>query len=323
MKTSCLRLSIIIPVYNVERYIDKCLKSIFSQDIELSLFEVIIVNDGTKDNSMSYVNKYAKEFPNIIIINQDNSGLSSARNTGLDNAKGEYIWFIDSDDFVTESSIESIFKLIENSPLLIATSLNIIYDDPSKNHVERKGVKTQYIEYSDYLQTMSTAAIPRYIIKKELIDKYNLRFISGIYHEDIEYGLRLVFYAKTILYSDKILYNYYQRQAGSITSSWKLKNTTDYILIFNYNQEFLRLSARGPKDKDLIKLYSIECLFNAFPFSQLRNNNEINRIYLKYISTIRKESLALLSSKYIKLKKRIKLILSAISPKLYLRIKNK
>ena len=110
-----LTLSIIIPIYNVEKYIQKTLVSIFSQYFQKESVEIIVVNDGTKDNSMSIVNEFAVKFDNLKIINQENQGLSVARNTGLKASRGKYVWFFDSDDWVEYDSLPFLLKHLEHS----------------------------------------------------------------------------------------------------------------------------------------------------------------------------------------------------------------
>ena len=108
-------LSIIIPVYNVEKYVRKTLESIFESALPKSELEVIVVNDGTKDNSMSIVNEFAAKFDNLRVINQENQGLSGARNTGLKAAHGKYVWFVDSDDWVESGILEHLVKRLRVS----------------------------------------------------------------------------------------------------------------------------------------------------------------------------------------------------------------
>ena len=122
--------SIIIPIYNVEKYIEQCFTSIYAQDISEDIFEVIAVNDGTPDNSMSIVKTIASQHKNLVIINQENQGLSVARNTGLDHAKGEYIWFVDSDDWLTKDSLSIVLDTIISYPKIdvFATVLMMQYE---------------------------------------------------------------------------------------------------------------------------------------------------------------------------------------------------
>ena len=109
-----MKLSIIIPVYNVEQYVGRCLQSCLSQShVKADDYELVIVNDGTKDNSMQVVEEMTRGCTNITVINQHNQGLSMARNAGLKEAKGEYVWFVDSDDWIAEGSISKIAAKIE------------------------------------------------------------------------------------------------------------------------------------------------------------------------------------------------------------------
>lgn len=103
--------SIIIPVYNVERYLRQCLDSCLDQDIPKSEYEIIIVNDGSPDNSQVIINEYALLYDNICVINKSNGGLSTARNAGLSIAKGNFIWFVDSDDSIVSNSLKYIYDI--------------------------------------------------------------------------------------------------------------------------------------------------------------------------------------------------------------------
>ena len=101
-----MKISLIIPVYNVEQYIGRCLQSCLCQPhVAADDYELVIVNDGTKDNSMHVVEKMTRDYPNVTIINQHNQGLSMARNAGLKAAQGEYVWFIDSDDWIEDNCL--------------------------------------------------------------------------------------------------------------------------------------------------------------------------------------------------------------------------
>ena len=107
-------LSIIIPIYNVEKYIKDCVESVLNQRKNADEVEVILVNDGTPDNSMSIVDTAVKDLKGIYIINKENGGLSSARNAGLMMARGDYIWFVDSDDTLLPNAIEEVFEVLSN-----------------------------------------------------------------------------------------------------------------------------------------------------------------------------------------------------------------
>ena len=115
------KFSIIVPVYNVEEYIDDCLKSIFNQSFKD--FEVIVVNDGTKDNSMDIVKNY-----DVKVINQENAGLSAARNTGVKSSTGEYLLFIDSDDYIEKDLLKNINNNLKDNPDVLRFQIKEIFD---------------------------------------------------------------------------------------------------------------------------------------------------------------------------------------------------
>lgn len=122
-----IKVSIIVPVYNVEDYIEECIDSIVNQT--LKEIEIIIVNDGTKDNSIKKIEKYLSD-PRVVLINKENGGLSSARNAGLKLAKGEYISFIDSDDFIELTMLEDLYNNSEDSEIVFSDI--ILYNNITK-----------------------------------------------------------------------------------------------------------------------------------------------------------------------------------------------
>ena len=126
-----LKLSIIVPVYNVEKYIRACLKSIFRQNLNDDDFEVIIINDGTEDNSMSVIVDLISEHHNIIIVNQENQGSSVAWNNGIAIANGEYILFVDADDLLIERRLKLLLqKAIETkADIIIPEFIEIVDED--------------------------------------------------------------------------------------------------------------------------------------------------------------------------------------------------
>ena len=107
-----MKLSIVIPVYNVEKYVNRCLLSVLNQKVSSNEYEIVIVNDGSTDSSLSIVEEMIESYNNVILVSQENAGLSAARNRGLLLAKGDYIWFVDSDDWIDDDSLISIFMLM-------------------------------------------------------------------------------------------------------------------------------------------------------------------------------------------------------------------
>ena len=172
------KFSIIIPVYNVEKYIKKCLDSVFTQTEKD--YEVIVVNDGTKDNSMDIVKNY-----DVKIVNQKNQGLSEARNTGLKNAKGEYILFLDSDDYIEKDLLKELNKSIKNKPDLVRFQIREVFDAYKKDYNElsftNKSGPEAFSIICNYHFVENAWA---YLYKKSYLEENNFTFKKGTIHED-------------------------------------------------------------------------------------------------------------------------------------------
>lgn len=212
-----IKVSVIVPVYNVEEYLEKCLESLVNQT--LKDIEIIVVNDGSPDNSQKIIDRYQKKYKNIKAYLKENGGLSDARNYGIKNANGEYLSFVDSDDYIDTTMLEKMYKLAkkENLDLVVCNTINI---DDTGNSIE---INSNY-NYSDdtiknYLLSPPMACIRIY--KKELFK--NIKFKKGIYYEDLELTPKLVKYTKKIGFIDEGLYYYYQR-IGSIMKQKKFNN---------------------------------------------------------------------------------------------------
>ena len=137
-----MKLSIIIPIYGVEKYIEKCLISCINQDIILGYdYEIICINDGTKDRSAEIAKQIASYHKGVVVIDQENGGLSAARNAGLMKAKGEYIWFVDSDDWINNGCLKRITKKLQNNIDILQLQFRWVYDDESKSFDEPFPVK--------------------------------------------------------------------------------------------------------------------------------------------------------------------------------------
>lgn len=220
--------TIVVPCYNVERYLRKCLDSIVGQ-IYPNL-DVILVNDGSKDNTLKICNEYSSRYPYISVINQENKGLSAARNIAIENAKGEYITFIDSDDYVSSDYVEFLFTMIDKNNTQIAiTSCTPFYEsdainDPLKINIEDAKIMTplQAIEMMFYQEHFDTTAWAK-LYRTDLFS--NIRYPVGMLFEDLPTTYKLFAKAKNISYVDYRSYFYLLRSdsiEGSIFSEKKL-----------------------------------------------------------------------------------------------------
>lgn len=243
----CKILSLIIPVYNVEAYIEDCMNSIIPQlDNRI---EVIIVNDGTPDNSIKIIENHLKYLPKsvsncFLIISQDNQGQSSARNKALNIASGEYIGFVDSDDILDKNYIRELFNIINNSkPDIISIRgerfRKLINDQDAMCEMKLLDKVGLY----DLNQNLKVEIFNRhywfiwaYIVKKSIIK--NSKFVSGIYFEDALFLSSLIVdRVNNIYFSDKKLYNYRYNYNGSllsVSSENIQKNINSYKFIIDY-----------------------------------------------------------------------------------------
>lgn len=235
------KLSIIIPVYNVEQYIKRCLQSCLTQQrVACEEYELVIVNDGTKDNSMAIVEEMTRGCSNVTIINQHNQGLSMARNAGLRAAKGEYVWFVDSDDWIADDCLHEILERLEQTKVdVLQLQYKNVYsgDTPCDEHYATiDGI----VRGEELLVTNSFfTAVQFMIYRREFMLENNLSFYPGIYHEDNELKSKVVYLAKSCASYDKVAYNYYKGNATSITAQLKLKNGTDLFVVMNRLYSFV------------------------------------------------------------------------------------
>lgn len=226
-------LSIVIPCYKVEKYIVKCLDSIYSQNVNDGLFEVVIVNDGSPDRSADLAEPYTKSHHNCRLINQTNGGLSVARNTGLDAARGNYVWFVDSDDWLLKGSLCYVLSEIQNNPSvdIFASSL-LLHNEETKKERGECGLRNMFVSGVEYFEKgYPYGAAQRSIYKRKFLIEENLRFAPGLLHEDGMWGFQVYYCAKIIKLLDKHIYVYLQRTSGSIMKTIKVKSAYDLVEI--------------------------------------------------------------------------------------------
>lgn len=227
-----IRLSIIVPVYNVEKYLSECIQSIILAYREG--IEIILIDDGSTDNSGEICDKYSEEYQYITVKHRNNGGLSAARNTGIKLAKGKYIWFVDSDDYIENDSIEIILKkIIEDKDIIICNYRKILPDGNSifyQGFKENDDLSIKPYKYVEHLGNVSYAAV-RFITKRELIIDKDIFFKEGIYHEDEEWTPRVLSEAKSFTIIMPPVYNYRIGNPKSITGMLNAKKVVDKIII--------------------------------------------------------------------------------------------
>ena len=225
-----IRLSIIIPFYNVEQYIAQCLDSVYSQDIPEEEYEVICVDDCSPDNSIAIVEEYAKHHANLVIVrNRYNRKLGGARNAGMEVAKGEYIWFIDSDDFIEENCIKTLLTIAEKEDLEM---LHFNYAEyPNVMLPERRPDDTDVMTGTDmffdsrFIWYHDLITAWRKLYKREFLIDNNIQFAEHIMFEDNDYAIIAFAKAKRVKHISTSMY-YYRNNPESIT---RVKYTSEHI----------------------------------------------------------------------------------------------
>lgn len=231
-----MKLSIIIPMYNVELYIEKCLLSCLDQDIPQSDYEIIVVNDGSPDGSLAIAERVASTATNITVISQKNGGLSAARNTGLEVAKGEYVWFVDSDDWIEKDCLGRLTTLLTG-----VDCIRIGFRKVWNNHQEESR-SAEAKSGKELLRNGIQQPVQFYIMKREFLKVNKLKFMEGIFHEDMEFTPRMLYLADEVFCMQDYIYNYLQRE-NSIMTTPNPKRAFDLIKVIeslhDFNQEFV------------------------------------------------------------------------------------
>lgn len=304
------KVSVIIPVYNVENYLRKCLDSLVNQT--LKDIEIIIVNDGTPDNSQEIIDEYVKKYPKkIVSVIQENGGQGAARNTGLLHATGEYIGYVDSDDYVEENMYEELYnKAKEEDSDIVICGNNVVkenYEFLSKEDVDKEFL-------------LGKMAVWNKIYKKNIIVDNKIQFRSKVWYEDLDFTMKVYFSSKKLSYVDKHLYNYLLRE-GSTMNNNNIERNLELIQAFDSLIDYCKDKKIYNKAKDEIEFL---CIYHMYIFAITRvlntNNNYKAKIAIinKFRDYINSNFPNFKQNKYLYLlPKRRKLIYNLINLKFY------
>lgn len=256
-------LSIIIPVYNVELFVEKCLQSCENQDISKDEYEIVVVNDGSIDNSLVIVNKMAEMFANIRVFSQQNTGLSAARNKGMREAKGDYYMFVDSDDWIAENCLGMLVKKLRNErpDALAICAANVVNGE----YIRRQNYLDETpISGRDLLVRGVSPCAPFSIWSSSFFKKFNFSFFEGIFHEDSELIPRAYYFASKVSLTNKILY-YVRQNPNSITRASNPKKSFDLVnTVCTHLSDFV--SCVDSRDRfifyDMVSMYLNNALYN-------------------------------------------------------------
>lgn len=291
-------LSVIVPVYNVEKYLDKCLESILASTYEN--LEIILVDDGSSDSSPKLCDEYSEKHPNIHVIHKINGGLSSARNAGLEIANGDLISFIDSDDYIHPEMFSKLVQLIKNYEADFSSCGNLrvySHEEELRNEHDSKEILFNKKDLLTRAITDSFESLCLNVYKRELI--IDMRFKPGIAFEDVEFSLRLAQKANLAIKTSFVGYAYFINPKG-ITKVRSSQNKIDRLESFMRNEKAARESF--PDLVEIAEKKSAATAVSALQWALILrdvSDSEISRLKGIVESYLRKETNSLKPAKRI------------------------
>ena len=300
--------SIIIPVYQVEQYLQECIESVLNQSFQD--YEIILIDDGSKDESPLICDAYALKYDFIYVIHKQNQGLSAARNDGIEKAKGNYVLFLDSDDTLMEEALMQLYQRMKVYPdVEVVTGLmdsEIVVKHANQSNQALSGLAFMKAEYES--QTMSNAAC-LYIYQNAFLQKHQLRFKVGVHHEDEDFTPKALLKAQVLLPTDVMFYHYRVNEQ-SITNTKKNfdKNFRDLCGIL---KELEGLYAKV--EDEATKKVLMQSLLEKYLYSFAKANG-----YQKHLEDARMDDFV--HHKAISLKNKLKVCLYFINKKWYCKL---
>ena len=258
-----VKLSIVVPVYNAEKFLEKCINSLLNQNVKD--IEVILVNDGSKDNSFDICNEFAKKDSRVKVFTQENSGQSKARNVGMDAASGEFITFMDSDDWVDADYYEKLIDAaVRNDADIACGSILRVRKEYTKFRINYKEEKV-YVkpqEKVDAARVPDMCYVWNKVYKSSLFNRLNLRFIEGMFFEDVDFVTRAVYYSNKIVTVPGTYYNYWTNGNSTVKTMMKSdKKRSDSLRSKELVLEFFREHNLTSRPENMIRRKTCMKLF--------------------------------------------------------------
>lgn len=280
-----IKYSFIVPVYNTEKYLKKCLDSLVNQTYKD--FEIIVVNDGSTDKSSSIISKYQKKYKNIIVIDKENEGLSMARNRGVQKSSGKYIIFVDSDDYVSNKLLEEVDKKIDDSDILrfqIATE-DEEYTKINEYHEEGFESMCGYDAFKYLSSYHFVEPAWCYVIRKNYYIENKFSFKKGVYHEDFGLIPYVIYKARKVKSIDFIGYYYIQRN-GSIMNNSDYKKTVKKAFDMLEQYKTMRLFAKNINRKNNLDDYFLSYISNSVIVKARELKKDEKKVYINELKKL-------------------------------------
>ena len=309
-------ISIIVPVYNAEKYIDRCINSILRQTYEN--IEVILVNDGSTDRSPDICDKYAAKNERIKVIHKTNGGVASARNAGIKAAKGDYIGFMDNDDYIQENMYEILEREIsKNNAYIVKILINFVDEE---GHVigvnESQNEYIKIINAKDYLKSImlqkGDVACWSKLFKREIFERYS--FLEGRWNEDFLLMFKIMNEVESMISINEYTYNYVQRK-GSYSKSGFNQGIIDNVVNANWAIEYLL-----ENDVELVE-YAYRLFFHqSIPylmFLPIKEMTPKNKVFIMIRIYLKNNIKNWLFNKHLTIKERLLLVAFFICPRFF------
>ncbi len=275
------KISIVVPVYNVEKYLADCLESLLKQSF--SDFEIVAVDDGSSDTSGAILDAFAKKDSRVVPIHKKNAGVAAARNTALDAVRGEWIYFIDSDDMISEDYLAGLYAIGAKTDCDVVAARNICYywgENNSKNYnVVCRGERVVDITADVVAKRISQVVVWNKIFRRSFIEKHQIRFPEGVLYEDNYFYYVALANIKQLPLSDDGVYFYRQRSGSIMDCTRREMKNNDHLGVFFLIYDYYK------KNGLLNNAYLPVSMLKAhldFSYDKYANFKEIRRIIKEY-----------------------------------------
>lgn len=268
-----MKLSFIIPIYNVEKYISKCFDSILNQHNLSDSIEIVAVIDGSPDNSLQVVEEYAQKYSNIVVINQENAGVSAARNRGIEAATGDYITFVDPDDWIGQNSLSLVFCELNKMTQTDILILNSMETDAKIKHYDWTGIVEEHKTYNGFYlfknQGFLRGSVCGAFYKTEFLNRNLLRFPVGVRNgEDTLFFGQCQSLAEKVSFANIDFYYIYDRP-GSASKSITKSNISSYVAALKHCVEFEEKYVSSANVQVMME-YSKYLIFSNYTFQSVQ-----------------------------------------------------
>lgn len=302
-------ISVIVPIYNVEKYLNKCINSIIEQTYQN--IEIILVDDGSNDSSEKICDEYAKKDKRVKVIHKKNGGVSEARNFGIENSNGKYIAFIDSDDYITNDYIEYLYRILkENKADISCCNFEYVYSDKENKKIDNQQDNVYIYNQLEalkellYQRNIDTSLWGK-LIKKDLFD--NLKFPCGEIYEDFAVFYKILLKIEKIIYSNIKKYFYMQREKSILSTNFGKK---DLYMVIAAKEMYNTIIKQYPELKSALNSRIINMDFYLLRRISKKDNK---KEYLNLKNDVKQRRKIVVKDKNAKLKTKIAVYISYIN----------